>query len=62
MGKLGGALLAGQFLGSEQVVGFLQHPPAEKLTRLQRWAVQTAAWIGHNKAAMALANELVRIC
>ena len=34
----------------------------EKLTRLQRWAVETAARIGHNKAAVALANKLVRIC
>lgn len=34
----------------------------EKLTQLQRWAVQTAARIGHNKAAVALANKLVRIC
>lgn len=34
----------------------------EKLTRLQRWAVETAVRIGHNKAAVALANKLVRIC
>ena len=34
----------------------------EKLTQLQRWAVTTAARIGHNKAAVALANKLVRIC
>ncbi|SED87952.1 transposase [Pseudomonas anguilliseptica] len=34
----------------------------EKLTQLQRWAVETAARIGHNKAAVALANKLVRIC
>ncbi len=34
----------------------------EKLTPLQRWAVETAARIGHNKAAVALANKLVRIC
>jgi hypothetical protein len=34
----------------------------EKLTELQRWAVETAARIGHNKAAVALANKLVRIC
>src|SRR5690606_6348543 len=34
----------------------------EKLTRLQRWAIETAARIGHNKAAVALANKLVRIC
>ena len=32
----------------------------EKLTQLQRWAVETAARIGHNKAA--LAHKLVRIC
>ena len=34
----------------------------ERLTELQRWAVETAARIGHNKAAVALANKLVRIC
>ncbi|WP_439888795.1 transposase [Pseudomonas sp. MBLB4123] len=34
----------------------------EKLTPLQRRAVETAARIGHNKAAVALANKLVRIC
>ena len=34
----------------------------ERLTLLQRWAVETAARIGHNKAAAALANKLVRIC
>jgi transposase len=34
----------------------------EKLTRLQRWSLETAARIGHNKAAVALANKLVRIC
>ncbi|MGG2399019.1 IS110 family transposase [Pseudomonas sp. SH1-B] len=34
----------------------------EKLTQLQRWAIETAARIGHNKAAVALANKLVRIC
>ncbi|UTW07976.1 IS110 family transposase [Pseudomonas benzenivorans] len=34
----------------------------ERLTRLQRWALATAERIGHNKAAVALANKLVRIC
>ncbi|SER00931.1 Transposase [Azotobacter beijerinckii] len=34
----------------------------QRLTRLQRWVVATAARIGHNKAAVALANKLVRIC
>lgn len=33
----------------------------EKLTQLQRWAVTTAARIGHNKAPVALANKRVRI-
>lgn len=33
----------------------------EKLTRLQRWSLETAARIGHNEAAVALANKLVRI-
>ena len=31
------------------------------LTRLQRWAVELAARVGHNKAATALANKLARI-
>lgn len=47
------ALLAAQRLHSRT---------PERLTRLQRWAVETAARIGHNKAAVALANKLVRIC
>lgn len=34
----------------------------ERLTALQRWATQTAARIGHNKAAVALGNKMVRIC
>ena len=34
----------------------------EKMTVLQRWATSTAARIGPNKAAVALANKLVRIC
>lgn len=33
----------------------------EPLTRLQRWAVDLAARVGHNKAACALANKLARI-
>jgi len=32
-----------------------------ELTRLQRWAVELAGWVGHNKAATALANKLARI-
>ena len=34
----------------------------QRLTQLQCWALQTAERIGHNKAAVALANKLVRIC
>jgi transposase len=33
----------------------------KELTRLQRWAVELAARVGHNKAATALANKLARI-
>lgn len=33
----------------------------KELTRLQRWAVDLAARVGHNKAACALANKLARI-
>lgn len=35
--------------------------PAQ-LTALQRWSLATAARIGHNKATVALANKMVRIC
>ena len=34
----------------------------DKLTDLQRWVVQLFERIGHNRAAVALANKLVRIC
>jgi transposase len=34
----------------------------DKLTALQQWAVQCADRIGFNKATVALANKLVRIC
>lgn len=34
----------------------------EKLTRLQQWAVQLSARTSFNKATVALANKLVRIC
>jgi transposase len=34
----------------------------DKLTALQRWAVNCADRIGFNKATVALANKLVRIC
>jgi len=33
----------------------------KSLTRLQRWALDTQQRIGHNKAAVALANKLARI-
>lgn len=33
----------------------------KELTRLQRWAVELAGRVGHNKAATALANKLARI-
>ncbi len=33
----------------------------EKLTRLQRWALDLEQRVGHNKAAVALANKLARI-
>ncbi len=33
----------------------------QRLTRLQQWAVSTAARRGHNKAAIALANKMARI-
>ena len=33
----------------------------QRMTRLQHWAVTTAARCGHNKAAIAVANKLARI-
>ena len=33
----------------------------EKLTGLQRWAIQLEQRVGHNKATVALANKMVRI-
>jgi len=35
---------------------------AQPLNRLQRWAVQLQQRVGHNKAAVGLANKLARIC
>lgn len=34
----------------------------EQLTHLQQWAIQLSDRIGYNKATVALANKLVRIC
>ena len=34
----------------------------EKLPHLQQWAIQLSDRIGYNKATVALANKLVRIC
>jgi transposase len=34
----------------------------EKLTRLQQWALQLSERISFNKATVALANKMVRIC
>ena len=34
----------------------------ETLTRLQQWAIQISDRIGFNKATVALANKLIRIC
>lgn len=39
-----------------------QRKTPDKMTPLQCWAVDTAQRIGHNKAAVALANKLVRVC
>lgn len=33
-----------------------------RLSRLQRWGLQLQQRVGHNKAAVALANKLARIC
>jgi hypothetical protein len=44
-----------RFIASERVLGL------SDLVQTQ-WALQTAERIGHNKAAVALANKLVRIC
>ena len=34
----------------------------DRLSRLQQWGLQLAQRIGHNKATVALANKLARIC
>jgi len=39
-----------------------RHKSGLPLDRLQRWAVQLHDRVGHNKAAVALANKLARIC
>ena len=33
-----------------------------RLSRLQQWGLQLQQRVGHNKAAVALANKLARIC
>jgi len=33
-----------------------------RLSRLQQWGLQLQRRVGHNKAAVALANKLARIC
>ena len=57
--------------GAAKDLAFLPSPPPfgretartapQRLTRLQQWAVTTAARRGHNKAAIALANKMARI-
>lgn len=39
-----------------------RHKTGLPLNRLQRWAVELHNRVGHNKAAVALANKLARIC
>ena len=39
-----------------------RHRAGTPLNRLERWAVQLHDRVGHNKAAVALANKLARIC
>ena len=68
LGAEGGGLKAGETLLIHGARAALlaakrcQTRTPERLTQLQRWALQTAERIGHNKAAVALANKLVRIC
>lgn len=38
------------------------HRAGHRLNRIQQWAVQLAARVGYNKASVALANKLARIC
>jgi len=38
------------------------HRAGQKLNRLQQWVVQLEARVGYNKASVALANKLARIC
>ena len=44
-----------------QVYVWRQHNP-DRLSRLQQWGLQLERRVGHNKAAVALANKLARIC
>ncbi len=39
-----------------------KHRAGRPLNRLEQWAVRTHGRVGHNKAAVALANKLARIC
>jgi transposase len=39
-----------------------KHRAGKSLNRLERWAVKVHDRVGHNKAAVALANKLARIC
>ncbi|NQD94735.1 hypothetical protein HP532_18980 [Pseudomonas sp. CrR25] len=47
---------------AEPVEWLMEACTPERLTCLQQWALATAERIGQNKAAVALANKLVRIC
>ena len=47
--------------GARAVLLTAQRTAPHRLTRLQQWAVTTAARRGHNKAAIALANKMARI-
>ena len=40
----------------------LSRTDPERLSTLQRWGLQLERRIGHNKATVALANKLARIC
>ena len=47
--------------GARAVLLTAQRTAPHRLTRLQQWAVTTAARRGHNKAAIAVANKMARI-
>jgi transposase len=47
--------------GARSILGHAKRQEAHGVDRLRRWAVQLEKRVGHNKAAVALANKLARL-